>query len=99
MEHYNKYYLVKASEFDNRRARPRRTSYGEQRRHDIEQSYKDILRELAAQSALTKGVQEWRRQVLPRIPDKPPSQSPRQTIAEESEEEAAGDRARKRNSR
>ena len=52
MEHYNKYnYLVKASEFDNRRARPAPTSYGEQRRHNIEHSYKYLLRELADQSA------------------------------------------------
>ena len=86
--HNNKYYLVKASEFDNRRARPPPTSYGEQRRHDIEHSYKDLLRELTdpsarvfdaaadlrikAQSAITEGVQEERRCVLPRLPDKPP---------------------------
>ena len=62
---------MKASEFDNRRAKPPPTSYGEQRRNDIENSYKDYLRELAdpsarvfdaaaefrkkAQSALTEG--------------------------------------------
>ena len=115
MEHYNKYYLVKASEFDNRRARPLPTSYGEQRRHDIENSYKDLLRELTdpsarvfdaaaefrkkAQSALIEGVQEGRRQMLPRLPDKPPSPQPRQASAEESEEEAASDRVPGQNSR
>ena len=51
MEHYNKYYLVMASEFDNQRAKPPPTIYGEQRRHDIEQSYKDLLREVADPSA------------------------------------------------
>ena len=51
MEHYNKYYLVNPSEFKNRRARPPPTSYGEQRKPDIEFSYKDLLRELADQSA------------------------------------------------
>ena len=67
MEHYNKYYLVKASEYENQRARPPLTSYGEQRRHDIEHSYKELIRELTdpsarvfkfrkkAQSALTEG--------------------------------------------
>ena len=45
------YCLVKACEFDNRRARPPPTSYGEQRRHDIEHSYKDLLRELTGPSA------------------------------------------------
>ena len=94
MEHFNKYYLVRASEFDNRRAKPPPTSYGEQRRHDIEHSYRDLLKELThpsdrvfdaaaefrkkAQSALTEGAQEGRRRLLPRIPDKPPSPQPTQ---------------------
>ena len=51
MEHYNKYYLVDASEFDNRRAKSPPTSNREQRRHDIEHSYKNLLRELVDQSA------------------------------------------------
>ena len=94
MEHFNKYYLVRASEFDNRRAKPPPTSYGEQRRHDIEHSYRDLLKELThpservfdaaaefrkkAQSALTEGAQEGRRGLLPRIPDKSPSLQPTQ---------------------
>ena len=72
---------------DNRRTKPPLTSYGEQRRHDIEHSYKDLLRELTnpservfdaaaefrkrAQSALTEGAQDCRRRLLPRIPDRP----------------------------
>ena len=51
MECYCKYYLVKASEFNNRRARPPPTSYWEQRRHSIEHSYKELLGELTDQSA------------------------------------------------
>ena len=94
MEHFNKYYLVRASEFDNRRAKPPPTSYGEQRRHDIEHSYRDLLKELThpservfdaaaefrkkAQSALTEGAQEGRRGLLPRTPVKPPSPQPPQ---------------------
>ena len=46
MDHCNKCYLVKASKFKNQRARPPPTSYGEQRRHNIEHSYKELLREL-----------------------------------------------------
>ena len=46
MDHSYKCYLVKASEFKNQRARPPPTSYGEQRRHNIEHSYKELLREL-----------------------------------------------------
>lgn len=113
MEHHNKYYLVKASEFDNRRARPPPTSYGEQRRHDIDKTYKDLLRELTdpsarvfdvaaefrkkAQSALTEGVQEERKRMLPRLPDKPPLRQPRQASAEKAEEEAVSDRVPTRN--
>ena len=94
MDYYNKYYLVRASEFDNWRTRPPSISYGEQRRHDIEHSSKDLLRELTnpyervfdaaaefwkrAQSALTEGTQDRRRQLLPGIPDKPPSPQPPQ---------------------
>ena len=51
MEHYNEYYLVDASEFDDRKAKSPPTSYREQRRHDIEHSYKNLLRELVDQSA------------------------------------------------
>ena len=51
MECYCKYYLVKASEFNNRRARPPPTSYWEQRRHSIEHSYKELLGELTDQAA------------------------------------------------
>ena len=51
MEHYNKFYLAKASEFDNRRVSPPPTSYWEQRKHDIKHSYKDLLRELTDPSA------------------------------------------------
>ena len=94
MEHFNKYYLMRASEYDNRRTRPFPTSYGKQRRHDIEHSYKDLLREFTnpservfnaaaefrkrAQSALTERAQDGRRRLLPRIPDKPPLPQPPQ---------------------
>ena len=94
MEHYNKYYLVRASEFDSRRAKPPPTSYGEQRRHDIEHSYRDLLKELTnpservfdaaaefrkkAQSALTEGTQDSRRRMLPRANVRPPSPQPAQ---------------------
>ena len=94
MEHYNKYYLVRASEFDSRRAKPPPTSYGEQRRHDIEHSYRDLLKELTnpservfdaaaefrkkAQSALTEGAQDSRRRMLPRATVRPPSPQPAQ---------------------
>ena len=118
MEHYNKYYLVRASQFDNRRTRPPPTSYVEQRRHNIEHSYKDLLRELTnpsergfgaaaefrkrAQSALTEGAQDGRRQLLPRIPDKPPLPQPpqqRQPTSEERAESPAGAKAPGQSSR
>ena len=104
MEHFNKYYLVRASEFDNRRAKPPPTSYGEQRRHDIEHSYRDLLKELTnpservfdaaaefrkkAQSALTEGAQDGRRRLLPRAPDRPSSPQPPQQRQPTSEERA-----------
>ena len=80
MEHYDKYYLVKASDFNNRRARLPPTSYGEQKRHDIQHSYIALLRELTgpsarvfdaaaefrkkAQSAINEEGQEGKTQVL-----------------------------------
>ena len=104
MEHFNKYYLVRASEFDNRRAKPPPTSYGEQRRHDIEHSYRDLLKELTnpservfdaaaefrkkAQSALTEGAQDSRRRMLPRATVRPPSPQPAQQQQPTSEERA-----------
>ena len=104
MEHYSKYYLVRVSEFDNQRTRPPPTIYREQRRHDIEHSHKDLLRELTnpservfdaaaefrkrAQAALTEGAQDGRRRLLPRIPDKPPSPQPPQQRQPTAEESA-----------
>ena len=45
-----------------------------------------------AQSALAEGVQEGRKWMLPRLPDKPPLRQPQQASAEEAEEDAASDR-------
>ena len=50
MEHCNKYYLVKASNFERRRASHPPTSYEEQRSHHIEHSYKEFWRELTIPS-------------------------------------------------
>ena len=104
MEHFIKFYLVRASEFDNRRAKPPPTSYGEQIRHDIEHSYMDLLKELTnpservfdaaaefrkkAQSALTEGAQDSRRRLLPRATVRPPSPQPAQQQQPTSEERA-----------
>ena len=51
MEHHNKYYLGKVSDFDIQRVRPPPTNYGEQRRHNNNHSYKELLKELTNLSA------------------------------------------------
>ena len=84
MEHYNKYYLVRASEFDNRRTKPPPTNPSE-RVFDAAAEFRK-----RAQSALTEGTQDGRRRLLPRAPDRPPSLQPAQQQEPTSEERAEG---------
>ena len=90
MEHYDKYYLVRVSEFDNRRAKPPPTNPSE-RVFDAAAEFRK-----RAQSALTEGAQDGRRRLLPRVPDRPSLPQPaqqRQPTSEERAESPAGAKA------